>query len=94
MSTNTWFPQDGQLDIIRASDWITVSFNYFHDHWKSSLIGNDATFRELEPLYVISEPPISYHSSNLLTPRWQQGSTRALEVRYLLVDFIIWSLVY
>ncbi|KAK1494742.1 longiborneol synthase, partial [Colletotrichum tamarilloi] len=26
-----------QVDIIRASDWITVSWNYFHDHWKSSL---------------------------------------------------------
>lgn len=25
---------DGQVDIIRASDWITVSWNYFHDHWK------------------------------------------------------------
>jgi pectate lyase len=24
---------DGQVDIIRASDWITVSWNYFHDHW-------------------------------------------------------------
>lgn len=26
--------QDGQVDIVRASDWITVSWNYFHDHWK------------------------------------------------------------
>jgi pectate lyase len=24
---------DGQVDIIRASDWITVSWNYLHDHW-------------------------------------------------------------
>ncbi|KAK2770036.1 pectate lyase [Colletotrichum kahawae] len=39
---------DGQVDIIRASDWITVSWNYFHDHWKSSLVGNDATFRDLD----------------------------------------------
>ncbi|KAF1937783.1 pectin lyase-like protein [Clathrospora elynae] len=31
---------DGQLDIIRANDWITVSWNYFHDHWKSSLHHN------------------------------------------------------
>lgn len=25
---------DGQCDIVRGSNWITVSWNYFHDHWK------------------------------------------------------------
>lgn len=29
---------DGQIDIVRASDWITVSWNYLHDHWKVSPI--------------------------------------------------------
>lgn len=28
---------DGQVDITHACDWITVSFNYFHDHYKVSL---------------------------------------------------------
>ena len=27
---------DGQVDIIHASDWVTISWNYFHDHWKVS----------------------------------------------------------
>lgn len=27
---------DGQCDIVRGSNWITVSWNYFHDHWKVS----------------------------------------------------------
>lgn len=27
---------DGQCDIVRGSSWITVSWNYFHDHWKVS----------------------------------------------------------
>ncbi|KAF2035629.1 pectin lyase-like protein [Setomelanomma holmii] len=39
---------DGQVDIIRASDWITVSWNYFHDHWKSSLVGNNDQFRSID----------------------------------------------
>lgn len=26
--------QDGQVDIVHASDYVTVSWNYFHDHWK------------------------------------------------------------
>jgi pectate lyase len=40
--------QDGQVDIIRGSDWITVSWNYFHDHWKVSLNGNDAALRDVD----------------------------------------------
>lgn len=31
---------DGLLDIIRGSDFITISYNEFHDHWKSVLIGS------------------------------------------------------
>jgi len=25
---------DGLLDITHGSDYVTVSYNYFHDHWK------------------------------------------------------------
>ncbi len=31
---------DGLLDITRASDYITVSWNRFHDHYKVSLVGH------------------------------------------------------
>ncbi|KFY11029.1 hypothetical protein V491_07364 [Pseudogymnoascus sp. VKM F-3775] len=31
---------DGLLDITHASDYVTVSWNKFHDHWKGSLIGH------------------------------------------------------
>ncbi|KAM0326753.1 hypothetical protein ACHAQA_006626 [Verticillium albo-atrum] len=34
---------DGLLDIKRASDWITVSWVKFHDHWKGSLIGHSGS---------------------------------------------------
>ncbi|MBN1416403.1 MAG: T9SS type A sorting domain-containing protein [Bacteroidales bacterium] len=30
---------DGMIDIKKTSHHITVSWNYFHDHWKCSLIG-------------------------------------------------------
>ncbi|KAK1227684.1 hypothetical protein PQX77_009309 [Marasmius sp. AFHP31] len=30
---------DGQVDITDECDWITVSYNYFHDHYASSLVG-------------------------------------------------------
>ncbi|KAF4571486.1 hypothetical protein EYR36_008823 [Pleurotus pulmonarius] len=32
---------DGQVDLTHACDFITVSWNFFHDHFKCSLIGHD-----------------------------------------------------
>lgn len=31
---------DGLLDVSHASDWVTISNTYFHDHWKADLIGH------------------------------------------------------
>lgn len=31
---------DGLLDIVKGSDFITISWNQFHDHWKTILIGH------------------------------------------------------
>jgi hypothetical protein len=39
---------DGQLDTVRGSDWITISWNYFHDHWKSNLMGNSDALRDVD----------------------------------------------
>ncbi|MBT8226218.1 MAG: pectate lyase [Dactylosporangium sp.] len=47
-STNVWIDHndladgyDGLVDIKRASDYITVSWNRFHDHDKTALLGHD-----------------------------------------------------
>jgi pectate lyase len=31
---------DGLLDITHAADWVTVSWNKFHDHYKTCLVGH------------------------------------------------------
>lgn len=31
---------DGLLDVTHASEWVTVSNCFLHDHWKASLIGH------------------------------------------------------
>ncbi|KAI6362071.1 hypothetical protein MCOR25_006306 [Pyricularia grisea] len=64
---------DGQIDIIRASDWITVSWNYLHDHWKSSLVGNDATFRDLDSGHL----HVTYHHNH-----WRNSGTRGPAGRF------------
>ncbi|KAL2166190.1 hypothetical protein VTG60DRAFT_3150 [Thermothelomyces hinnuleus] len=78
---------DGQVDIIRGSDWITVSWNYFHDHWKSSLVGNDATFRDID----FGHLHVTYHHNY-----WSNEGTRGPAGRFghqhvynnLYVDFL------
>jgi pectate lyase len=51
---------DGQCDIVRASDWITISWNSFHDHWKSSLVGNNDQFRDID----FGHLHITYHHNH------------------------------
>ena len=31
---------DGLLDVTHASEWVTVSNTFLHDHWKASLVGH------------------------------------------------------
>lgn len=39
---------DGLVDITRGSDWVTVSWNVFRDHWKTSLVGGEPDARDVE----------------------------------------------
>ncbi|KZM20694.1 Pectate lyase [Ascochyta rabiei] len=64
---------DGQLDIVRASDWITVSWNYFHDHWKSSLIGNSDALRDVDTGHL----HVTYHHNY-----WRNSGTRGPAGRF------------
>jgi pectate lyase len=64
---------DGQVDINRASDWITVSWNYFHDHWKSSLVGNSDALRDVD----FGTLHITYHHN-----RWSNVGTRGPAGRF------------
>lgn len=64
---------DGQCDIVRASDWITVSWNYFHDHWKSSLVGNSDALRDVDQGHL----HITYHHNY-----WRNSGTRGPAGRF------------
>ncbi|KAF2677195.1 polysaccharide lyase family 1 protein [Lentithecium fluviatile CBS 122367] len=64
---------DGQCDIVRASDWVTVSWNYFHDHWKSSLVGNSDALRDVDTGHL----HITYHHNY-----WRNEGTRGPAGRF------------
>ncbi|GLB40467.1 putative polysaccharide lyase family 1 protein [Lyophyllum shimeji] len=64
---------DGQVDITHACDFITVSYNYFHDHHKSSLIGHDPSNAAED----IGKFHITYHHN-----RWSNVRTRTPAMRF------------
>ena len=57
---------DGQLDTVRGSDWVTISWNYFHDHWKSNLIGNSDVLRDVD----FGKLHLTYHHNYWVSNGW------------------------
>ncbi|MFL6121078.1 polysaccharide lyase family 1 protein [Actinophytocola sp.] len=47
---------DGLLDIKRQSDYVTVSWNHFHDHSKTALLGHSDTYTD-----DIGHLKVTYH---------------------------------
>jgi pectate lyase len=77
---------DGQLDTVRGSDWITISWNYFHDHWKSNLMGNSDALRDVDlgklhltyhHNYWVRMISMSYNTSHLSNPYFSHRETAA-----------------
>ncbi|KAG6915867.1 hypothetical protein DXG01_009574 [Tephrocybe rancida] len=64
---------DGQVDITHACDFITVSYNYFHDHYKCSLIGHDPSNSAEDT----GKFHITYHHN-----RWNNIHTRTPAMRF------------
>ncbi|KAL0954580.1 hypothetical protein HGRIS_003540 [Hohenbuehelia grisea] len=64
---------DGQVDLTHACDFITVSWNYFHDHYKSSLIGADPGDGKEDT----GKYHITYHHN-----RWNNVHTRTPAMRF------------
>lgn len=64
---------DGQIDVVRATDFVTISWNYFHDHWKSSLVGNKDSLRQVDDGHL----RVTYHHNY-----WKNEATRGPAGRF------------
>ncbi|CAE6512769.1 unnamed protein product [Rhizoctonia solani] len=64
---------DGQVDITHADDYITVSWNKFHDHYKSSLIGHSPDNAAEDTGHF----KITYHHNS-----WNNVHTRTPAIRF------------
>ncbi|KAI5777731.1 polysaccharide lyase family 1 protein [Geopyxis carbonaria] len=64
---------DGLVDITKGSDFVTISWNYFHTHWKTSLVGGDPEAQATEG----KNYHLTYHHN-----RWRDLSTRTPAIRF------------
>ncbi|CAE6470965.1 unnamed protein product [Rhizoctonia solani] len=64
---------DGQVDITLGSDYVTLSWNKFHDHYKSSLIGSS----EKNGAQDTGHFKITYHHNS-----WNNVHTRTPALRF------------
>ncbi len=63
---------DGLVDVIKGSDFVTISWNRFHDHWKTSLVGSsdDAGDTDTGRLHI------TYHHNYFLNCNSRMPSLR------------------
>ncbi|SPO06123.1 probable pectate lyase 1 [Cephalotrichum gorgonifer] len=64
---------DGLLDVTHASDFVTISWNKFHDHWKGSLVGHSDNNGDEDTGHL----RVTYHHNN-----WSNVNSRLPSVRF------------
>ncbi|KAF3920958.1 hypothetical protein ABW20_dc0108674 [Dactylellina cionopaga] len=64
---------DGLVDITRASDWVTVSNVYFHDHSKGSLVGHSDNNAAQDKGHL----RVTYHNNH-----WKDVYSRGPSLRF------------
>ncbi|KFA71789.1 hypothetical protein S40288_07425 [Stachybotrys chartarum IBT 40288] len=70
---------DGLLDITHASDWITISNSYFHNHWKASLIGHaDSNGAEDEGKLHVTFANSYFQNVNSRVPSVRYGTVHSI----------------
>jgi pectate lyase len=63
---------DGLVDTVHGSSNVTVSWNYFHDHYAVSLVGHTD-----DPMAIMEDPAITVTFHHNLYQRVAQGAPRA-----------------
>lgn len=66
---------DGLLDVTHASDYITISNSYLHDHWKASLVGHSDSNADEDTGHLIVTYANNYFSNiNSRGPSFRFGT--------------------
>lgn len=63
---------DGLVDVINGADFVTVSWNRFHDHWKTSLVGRSDDAGDIDT----GRLHITYHHNHFFNCNSRMPSLR------------------
>ena len=78
---------DGLLDITHASDYVTVSNTYLHDHWKASLVGHsDSNGDEDTGHLTVTYANNYWHNINSRGPSVRFGKVHIFNNYYESID--------
>lgn len=77
---------DGMLDITRQSNWVTVSWNYFRDHDKTTLVGNSDTQTQDEGKLKVTFHHNLYENVKERTPRVRFGQVHVYNNVFVVSD--------
>jgi pectate lyase len=64
---------DGLLDIVHGSDYVTVSYTHFHDHFKASLVGHSDKNKEQDSPHL----RVTFYNN-----RWTNINSRTPSLRF------------
>ncbi|KAK6073794.1 pectate lyase [Seiridium cupressi] len=74
---------DGLIDITHASDYVTVSNSYIHDHWKASLVGHSDSNADEDTGHLIVTYANNYwYNINSRTPSVRFGTVHLFNQYY------------
>lgn len=66
---------DGLIDVTHASDWVTISNSYIHDHYKASLVGHsDSNSAEDTGHLTVTYANNYWNNINSRTPSFRFGT--------------------
>jgi len=66
---------DGLIDVTHASDYVSVTYSYIHDHWKADLVGHsDDNGSEDKGHLIVTEAYNYWNNINSRTPSFRFGT--------------------
>lgn len=78
---------DGLLDVTHASDYVTLSNNFLHDHWKASLVGHsDSNGSEDKGHLTVTYVGNFFYNLNSRGPSYRFGTGHIYNNYYLSVS--------
>lgn len=95
LNANLYINTDGLLDVTHGSDWVTLSNNYLHDHYKASLVGHsDSNGDEDTGHLTVTYYKNHFENLNSRGPSYRFGTGHIINNLYSLLSIALHCVVH